>query len=133
MHQCSPSIVGEDVFSTLADKQSVSILDAAYAGFHSSSKGTAGLTKKQFYMRLKRLVNIGLVEKTAKSVYKLTTFGLLVYNNHLKTVDKLIPTYWQIKGIDALQSRDDFPLEQKEDLVEKFIATTSLYNKINTT
>jgi hypothetical protein len=133
MYQCSQSLDGEEVFSTLADTRSVSILDAAYTGFPSSSNGVAGLTKKQFYIRLKRLVDIGLVEKTAKSVYKLTTFGLLVYRNHLKTMDKLIPAYWQIKGIDALQSRLDFPIEQRESLVKNFLATTSMHNKINAT
>jgi hypothetical protein len=123
----------ENVFLTLADKQCVSILDAAHSGLPSSSRGIKDLSKKQFYVRLKRLVEIGLIEKMAGSVYKLTTFGSLVYKNHLKTLDKIIPAYWQIKGIDALKSRNDFPSEQKEEIVERFLNTTSLDDFISST
>ncbi len=96
MHQKTVSLLAEDVFGTLADKQSVEILSAAYTGLHPSSNGIGHLSKKQYYVRLKCLVDIGLIEKQ-HSVYKLSTFGSLVYENHLKTMDKIIPNYWQIK------------------------------------
>jgi hypothetical protein len=75
---------------------------------------------------------MGLLEKL-QSEYKLTTFGSLVYENHLKTMEKLIPNYWQIKSIDVLKSREDFPLDQKENIVNEYVATTSLKGMINTT
>jgi hypothetical protein len=133
MQQSSVSIRAEDVFLTLADKHSVSILNAAHTGLPSSSRGVGDLSKKQFYVRLKQLVDMGLIEKMAGSVYKLTTFGSLVYNNHLKTMDMVIPAYWQIKGIDALRNRNDFPLEQKENVAEKFFSTTTLHNHFSPT
>jgi hypothetical protein len=111
----------------------VSILNAAHSGLPYSSRGIKDLSKKQFYVRLKRLVEIGLIEKMAGSVYKLTTFGSLVYKNHLKTLDKIIPAYWEIKGIDAVKSRKDFPSEQKEEIVERFLNTTSLDDFISST
>jgi len=54
-------ILSEDIFATLGDTQSVEILDAASRGFLSSN-GIPNQTKKQYYVRLKRLVDIGLIE-----------------------------------------------------------------------
>jgi DNA-binding HxlR family transcriptional regulator len=94
-------LLAEDIFAILGDKQSVEILAAAFTGFLSSN-GIPNQTKKQYYMRLKRLVDIGLIEKQHR-IYKLTSFGSIVYENHLKTMDKIIPNYWQIKSFDVLK------------------------------
>jgi CRISPR/Cas system-associated protein endoribonuclease Cas2 len=122
----------EEVFAILGDKQSVEILSAASIGLQSSSNGIGDQTKKQYYVRLKRLVDMGLMQKQ-RSVYKLTTFGSIAYENHLKMVDKIVPNYWQVKSLDILKSRPDFPLEQKEKIMNECIETTGLKGVINTT
>ena len=106
MFQETIPILAEDIFAILGDKQSVDILGAPSTGF-LSSKGIPNQTKKQYYVRLKRLVDIGLIEKQHR-IYKLTSFGTIVYENHAKTMDKIIPNYWQIKSFDILKSRNDF-------------------------
>ena len=93
MQQEIVPVLAEDVFAILGDKQAVAILGAASTGLQSSSNGIGNQTKKQYYVRLKRLVDMGLIEKN-QSIYKLTSFGSLVYENHLKTMDKIIPNYW---------------------------------------
>jgi hypothetical protein len=125
-------IIAEDVFAILGDSQSVEILDAASIGLQSSSNGIGNQTKKQYYVRLKRLVDIGLIEKR-QSIYKLTSFGSIVYENHLKTMNKIMPNYWQIKSFDILKSRNDFPFEQKEKIINEYIETTGLKGVINAT
>ena len=132
MYQEIVPVIAEDVFAILGDSQSVEILDAASTGLQSSSKGIGNQTKKQYYVRLKRLVDIGLIEKH-QSIYKLTSFGSIVYENHLKTMNKIIPNYWQIKSFDILKSRNDFPVEQKEKIINEYIETTGLNGVINTT
>src|SRR6188472_2901149 len=132
MHQETVPILAEDVFALLGDKQSVEILIASSAGLQSTSNGIGNQTKKQYYVRLKRLVDFGLIEKR-QSIYKLTSFGSIVYENHLKTMDKIIPNYWQIKSFDILKSRNDFPVEQKEKIINEYIETTGLKSVINTT
>jgi hypothetical protein len=116
----------------LGDKQSVEILTASSAGLQSTSNGIGNQTKKQYYVRLKRLVDFGLIEKH-QSIYKLTSFGSIVYENHLKTMDKIIPNYWQIKSIDVLKSRHDFPPEQKEKIMNEYIETTNMNEVLNAT
>ena len=132
MHQTTVPVLAGEVFATLGDKQSVEILDAASTGLHSYSKGIGSQTKKQYYVRLKRLVSMGLIEKH-QSIYKLTTFGSIVYKNHLKTLDKIVPNYWQIKSFDILKSKSNFPVEQKEKITNEYIETTGLKHVINTT
>jgi len=124
-------ILAEDIFAILGDKQSVEILDAAFTGFLSSN-GIPNQSKKQYYVRLKRLVDIGLIEKQHRT-YKLTSFGSIVYENHVKTMEKIIPNYWQIKSFDILKNRNDFPVEQKEQIINEYIETTGLKDVINTT
>ena len=132
MYQEIVPIIAEDVFAILGDSQSVEILDAASLGLQSSSNGIGNQTKKQYYVRLKRLVDIGLIEKR-QSIYKLTSFGSIVYENHLKTMNKIMPNYWQIKSFDILKSRNDFPFEQKEKIINEYVETTGLKGVINTT
>jgi hypothetical protein len=124
-------ILAEDIFAILGDEQSVEILGAAFTGFLSSN-GIPNQTKKQYYVRLKRLVDIGLIEKQHRT-YKLTSFGSIVYENHVKTMDKILPNYWQIKSFDILKNRNDFPVEQKEKIINEYIETTGLKGVINTT
>jgi len=124
-------IPAEDIFAILGDKQSVEILGAASKGFLSSN-GIPNQTKKQYYVRLKRLVDIGLIEKQHRT-YKLTSFGSIVYENQLKTMEKIIPNYWQIKSFDILKNRNDFPIDQKEKIINEYVETTGLRDVINTT
>jgi predicted transcriptional regulator len=132
MQQKTTPVVAEDVFATLADERSVEILGAASTGLYSSSTGLQNQSKKQYYVRLKHLVEMGLIEKR-QTVYMLTTFGSLVYENHLKTMEKVIPNYWHIKNIDVLRTRYDFPLERNENIVNEYVSTTNLSRIINAT
>ena len=132
MHQQAVPVLSEDIFTVLGDKQSVEILTASYAGLRSTSSGIGNQTKKQYYVRLKRLVDLGLIEKH-QSTYKLTSFGSIVYENHLKTMDKIVPNYWHIKSIDVLRKREDFPPEQQEKIVNEYVETSGLKDVINTT
>jgi predicted transcriptional regulator len=131
LQQKTVPVLAEDVFAIMGDKQSVQILTAAPTGLRSSSNGIGSQTKKQYYVRLKRLADIGFIAKQ-NSVYKLTAFGTIVYD-HLKTMEKIVPNYWQIKSIDVLKSRPDFPAEQKEKIMNEYIETTKLKDVINTT
>ena len=123
----------EQVFSLLADRHSLNIMKMAYFGFKGSSENYKGnISKKQFYVRLKRLRDLGFVEKR-DSVYRTTTFGSLVYNGNIKTLEDVLANYWNLKAVDVLKSRQDFPLHQKEKVIEEIIQNTSLKGLVNGT
>ena len=123
----------EQVFTLLADRHSLNIMKMAYFGFKGSSENYKGnISKKQFYVRLKRLRDLGFIEKR-DSVYRTTTFGSLVYNGNIKTLEDVLANYWNLKAVDVLKSRQDFPLHQKEKVIEEIIQNTSLKGLVNGT
>jgi predicted transcriptional regulator len=123
----------EQIFATLADRHSINIVKMAYYGFRGSSDSCKGnISKKQFYSRLKRLRDIGIIEKR-NSVYRTTTFGSLIYNGQIKPLGDIIANYWNLKAVDVLKSRQDFPLREKEKLIEEMLQNTSLKGIVNGT
>lgn len=123
----------EEVFRVLADRHSLNIVRMAYFGLKSSSMNyKSNISKKQFYSRLKRLRNMGIIEKR-NSVYKTTTFGSLIYNGQIKALENIIANYWNLKAVDVLKAKQDFPLREKEKLIEEMIQNTSLKSIVNGT
>jgi hypothetical protein len=123
----------EQVFAPLADRHSLNIIKMAYFGFKGSSTSYRGnISKKQFYARLKRLRDMGFVEKR-NSVYRTTTFGSLIYNSQIKTLEDILANYWNLKAVDVLKSRQDFPLHHKEKVIDEIIQNTGLKGIVNGT
>lgn len=123
----------QQIFSLLADRYTTNILKMAYSGFKASATVYNGnLSKKQFYMRLKKLKEIGFLEKR-NSVYRTTTFGSLVYNSHVKTMDEILANYWNLKAVDVLKSREDFPTQHKERVINEIIQNSDLKDIVNMT
>ena len=123
----------EQVFAPLADRHSLNIIKMAYFGFKGSSTSYKGnISKKQFYVRLKRLRDMGFIEKR-NSVYRTTTFGSLIYNSQIKTLEDILANYWNLKAVDVLKSRQDFPLYHKEKVIEEIIQNTGLKGIVNGT
>src|ERR687893_3277210 len=123
----------EQVFAPLADRHSLNIIKMAYFGFKGSSLNYEGnISKKQFYARLKRLRDLGFIEKR-DSYYRTTTFGSLIYNGQIKSLENILANYWNLKAVDVLKSRQDFPLDQKEKVIEEVIQATALKHVVNGT
>jgi predicted transcriptional regulator len=123
----------EQIFSVLSDRHSLGIMKMAYSGFKASSTVlAANLSKKQFYMRLKKLRDLGFIEKR-DSFYRTTTFGSLVYQGQIRTMEEILANYWNLKAVDVLKSRHDFPPQQKEKVIEEIIQNCNLKNIVNGT
>lgn len=74
------------------------------------------LTRKQYYSRMSRLTNAGLV-KRQNGKYLLTEFGKVIYFAHadLETmIERTLENYWKLKAIDALEISSK---EQRNDIV----------------
>lgn len=109
----------EQVFSILADRHSINILKMAYSGFKASGTSYAGnLSKKQFYVRLKRLRDAGIIEKR-NLTYRTTTFGSLLYNGHIKTLEEILPNYWNLKASTCSSRGRTFRCSRKKRLLTR--------------
>jgi predicted transcriptional regulator len=123
----------EQVFAALADRHSLEIMKKAFLGFKGSSVSYNNtISKKQFYTRLRRLCDLGFIEKR-NSVYRTTTFGSIIYNGHIKTLENILSNYWNLKAVDVLKSRHDFPLDHKEKVIEEILQNSGLNSIVNTT
>jgi predicted transcriptional regulator len=63
------------------------------------------LTRKQYYSRMSRLVQAGLV-KRQKGRYLLTAFGKVIYSAQMNLESKIenaLDNYWKLKAIDSLE------------------------------
>ena len=63
-----------------------------------------GLSKRQFYDRIKSLVEAGLIRRQ-KGRYELSSFGKVIFSLN-KIADKASRTYWKFDAIDKIKMSD---------------------------
>lgn len=73
-----------------------------------------GLTKKQYYTRLKQLVELGLIEKH-NEFYTQTTFGEVVHQKHILGLVNNIKNSKYLQMVDALKANPKF---DDKDIIE---------------
>src|SRR5687767_13279690 len=79
------------IFAGLSDPLMARMLKIAYSGVKGDFSNVAGkLNKRQYAGRLKRLKDLGLVEKKEDNMYRTTSFGSLVYNSNFRTLEKIL-------------------------------------------
>jgi len=121
------------IFAILSDKSTVNLLRTAYEGSLRLSSYVGNLSKKQFYVKLKNLCNAGLVEKREDAYYRTTTLGSLVFNGHVRTLEEALTNFWELKAIDILKKREDFPADRKESIIDELVRGSNLKNFTNST
>jgi DNA-binding HxlR family transcriptional regulator len=122
----------DHIFSLLADKHTRNILRQAYAGLKTSSNYNGNMSKKQLYLRLRRLKKAGLIKKTASS-YSTTTLGSVVYNNHVKTMEGILVNDGVLRWIDVFKTDKEMPLPQRESIVNELLRNSNLHEIVNST
>jgi predicted transcriptional regulator len=78
------------------------------------------LTCKQYYSRMSRLMNAGLI-KRKNGKHTLTAFGKVIYDITLVTIENAINYYWKLKAIESLAMSNDLPAEELERVIDNFI------------
>jgi hypothetical protein len=73
------------------------------------------------------------VEKREDAYYRTTTLGSPVYNGHVKTLEDALTNFWQLKTIDILKTREDFPADHRESIIDAIVKGSHLKNFINST
>jgi hypothetical protein len=65
------------------------------------------------------LMNAGLKRRNGK--YTLTTFGKVIYDISLATIENAVNNYWKHKAIDSLEMSNDLPAEERKKITDSFI------------
>ena len=81
-----------------------------------------GLSSRQFYSMIKKLIDTGLVRIT-RGKYQLTSFGKVVFSAQAK-VEIAINNYWNLKVLDSILMSADkihLPTEECQAIIDKLI------------
>jgi predicted transcriptional regulator len=111
----------EDVLKAVSDSKSLDIFRSIAKGSVESEvlKETKGLTTKQYYFRMKQLLNAGVVQRN-KGRFSLTCLGAVVYHAQL-VVEKGVNNYWKLKAIDSIQSSGEIGEHERTKLIKTII------------
>jgi predicted transcriptional regulator len=111
----------EDVMKAVSDTKSLDMFRSIAKGSIESEvlKQTKGLSKKQYYFRMRQLLKAGLVQRS-KGSFSLTCLGAVVYHAQL-IVEKGVNNYWKLKAIDSIQSSVEIGEHERMKLIKTII------------
>lgn len=111
----------EDILKAISDSKSLDMFRSIAKGSIESEvlKQTKGLSKKQYYFRMRQLLKAGLVQRS-KGSFSLTCLGAVVYHAQL-IVEKGVNNYWKLKAIDSIQSSVEIGEHERMKLIKTII------------
>jgi predicted transcriptional regulator len=127
----SDSFLVETVFSAISDNKSLLLFNIiAIMSSHASDGQPSGeilisrmnLTRKQYYTRINRLVDAGLITRK-RARFVLTSLGRVVYETH-KTIGVAIQNRWKLEAIDSIQASQlaaRMPTEERQKLINTLV------------
>ncbi|MDE1725166.1 MAG: hypothetical protein KGH76_04635 [Thaumarchaeota archaeon] len=109
-----------DVLSVLSKDDALTIFQMSEEGIRSEidTPTRIGLTKKQYYTRLKQLVDLGLITKRNET-YTQTAFGRVVYQKHIIGLTNNIKNSKYLQMVDVLKSDPKFSDKDIMDFMSK--------------
>ena len=122
----SPPI--SDVFKAISDDKALTIFNtvALSAGKTDILISTLGLTRKQFYSKMERLMKQGLLVRR-NGRYFITTLGKVMYELQ-SILGVALNNYWKLKAIDSLEAPASLPEHELNKLIESLLENTVLKN-----
>jgi hypothetical protein len=116
-----------DVLKVLSNRDSVGLFNEV------SNRGSIdgetlmslkGLTKKQYYTRILRLAECGLIRRKSGK-YSLTSFGRVIHDCKLK-IDNAIDEYYSLKAIDSFNDSREINTLQKKKPIETIVRDSTI-------
>ncbi|MDE1765411.1 MAG: hypothetical protein KGI27_03935 [Thaumarchaeota archaeon] len=110
----------ENVLSVLSKSDALEIFVLAKDGFKSEldTPQKIGLTKKQYYTRLKQLCDLGLLVKK-ENTYTHTSFGNVVHRKHVVGLLNNVVNIKELEMIDLLKKSSKFDSQEISDFLTK--------------
>lgn len=116
-----------DVLSILSKPDALLLFIMSKDGLKSEleTHSKIGLTKKQYYTRLKQLADVGLITKNT-ATYAHTAFGNMVYQKHFLELVGNIKSLKHFEMIDVLKQSSNFKLEDISEFLSKISPNSNL-------
>ena len=111
-----------DVLKAISDEKSLELFRmVAHTKLYSDILiSKTRLTRKQYYSRMYRLMNVGLI-KREEGEYTLTAFGRIIYHISLAAIENAVNNYWKFKAIESLRLSKDLPAAECKNIIDSFI------------
>ncbi|MDE1861825.1 MAG: hypothetical protein KGI33_02810 [Thaumarchaeota archaeon] len=128
----TPQVISKlsDILSIMSKTDALLIFLSAKDGLASEldTPQKIGLTKKQYYTRLKQLVEYGLLNKSDNR-YVHTALGSIVYNKHLVGLLESMKISKELEMIDLLKRSSKFKADEIAKFVSKLNPTINQHEK----
>src|SRR6476646_7581281 len=111
-----------DLLKVICDDKSLCIFNTiGLATNHDSDIliRNIGLSRKQFYMRVSKMLQVGLICRNGR--YVLSSLGKIVYHVQL-IIGNAVKDHWKLKALDVLKiSESIIPVDECEKIVDSII------------
>jgi hypothetical protein len=130
----------EDVFEALSDNKALVLFNTIAIAAHVNNGSNQnqnqnqiqirklGLTTRQYYRRLTRLTETGLIRRQ-NGRYSLTLFGKMIYDIHITTC-RVLSYHWKLRAIESIQISSPAGVKLPEEELSKIVDTLIDDNKI---
>jgi hypothetical protein len=110
-----------DIIRSISDSKSLDLFHSIAKQSVESEvlKQTKGLTRKQYYLRIKQLLKQGLIQRN-KGSFSLTCLGAIVYHAQ-SVIEAGVNNYWKLKAIDSIQSSAEIVQHERTKLIKTII------------
>ena len=109
------------IFESLSDEASIDLFTMVatrdFNGVELLNK--VSLTRKQYYLRLSRMIKVGLIRRRSGKLV-VTTFGKIVFESK-KIIEASVSSQWKLKVLDSIDISDEFPKEERRKLLDNLI------------
>ena len=128
--QSDKSPLISDLIKAISDDKALTIFNSVALNADKSDIliHTLNLTRKQFYSKMERLTNQGLLVRRNGRHY-LTTLGKVLYDLQ-SILGAALNNYWKLKAIDSLQTPGGLPEFELNKLIDSLLENTVLKNMI---
>ncbi len=122
-----PSTV-PDLLKAISDSKSLDIFCSIAKNSVESEvlKQTKGLTNKQYYSRMRQLLEAGVVQRN-KGRFSLTSLGSIVYYAQV-IIESGVNNYWKLKALDSIQSSGEIAEYERLKLVKTILNDNMMEN-----
>ena len=109
----------EDVLKVLSDSKSLDMFRSIAIGNVENKELTKGLSRKQYYFRMRQLLKAGLVHRI-KGGFSLTCLGAVVYHAQV-VIESGVNNYWKLKAIDSIQASREIVEQERLKLIKTIL------------
>ena len=118
--------IDEDVLKALSDSKSLDMFRSIARGNVENEELTRGLSRKQYYFRVRRLLKAGLVQRI-KGRFSFTCLGAVVYHAQL-VIKTGVNNYWKLKAIDSIQASGEIVEQERLKIIKTILDNNTVQN-----